>query len=162
MASGFWLNNRDKTIWYTCNPCPVFKRKNVMSELTAGDRITLGRMVVNVLDDWGIKASDQLNMLALPEGTSTHMLKRYVNGTPLPDKPEIMLRVEHLLGIADALRTTFPRNSQVALIWLKQPCKRLRRRRPMDIILEGGLSGLITVRTHLDCSFAWRESERQD
>lgn len=87
-----------------------------MSELTAGDRITLGRMVVNVLDDWGIKASDQLNMLALPEGTSTHMLKRYVNGTPLPDKPEIMLRVEHLLGIADALRTTFPRRIRRLLL----------------------------------------------
>ena len=65
-------------------------------------------------------------------------------------------------GIADALRTTFPRNSNIGLMWLKQPCKRLRRRRPMDIIVEDGLSGLITVRTHLDCSFAWRESERTD
>jgi hypothetical protein len=35
-----------------------------MSELTAGDRITLGCMVVNILDD-----------------------------TPLPDEPEIMQRV---------------------------------------------------------------------
>jgi hypothetical protein len=32
----------------------------------------------------------------------------------------------------------------------------------MDIMIEDGLSGLITVRTHLDCSFAWRESERKD
>jgi hypothetical protein len=47
-------------------------------------------------------------------------------------------------------------------LWLKQPCKRLRRRRPAEIMIEDGLSGLITVRTHLDCSFAWRESERQD
>ena len=119
-------------------------------------------MVVNMLDEWGIKASDQVNILALPDGTPTRMLRRYHDDTPLPDDPAVMQRVEHLLGIADALRTTFPRNANIGLLWLKQPCKRLRRRRPMDIMIEDGLSGLITVRTHLDCSFAWRESERKD
>jgi uncharacterized protein (DUF2384 family) len=133
-----------------------------MSELTQEDRTNLGRMVVNMLDEWDVKASDQVNMLALPDGTPTRMLRRYHEDTPLPDDPAVMQRVEHLLGIADALRTTFPRNSKIGLMWLKQPCKRLRRRRPMDILLEDGLSGLITVRTHLDCSFAWRESERKD
>jgi hypothetical protein len=133
-----------------------------MSELTPEDRTNLGRMVVNMLDEWNIKASDQVNILALPDGTPTRMLRRYHEDTPLPDDPEVMKRVEHLLGIADALRTTFPRNSRIGVLWLKQPCKRLRRRRPMDIILEDGISGLITVRTHLDCSFAWRESERGD
>ncbi len=133
-----------------------------MSALTLEDRTELARMVVNLLDDWGIEAADQLNLLALPEGTRTRMLRRYQEDTPLPDDPAVMKRVEHLMGIADALRTTFPRNASIGLLWLKQPCKRLRRRRPMDIMVEDGLSGLITVRTHLDCSFAWRESERKD
>ena len=133
-----------------------------MSALTPEDRTELARMVVNLLDDWGIGAADQVNLLALPEGTRTRMLRRYQEDTPLPDDPAVMKRVEHLMGIADALRTTFPRNASIGLLWLKQPCKRLRRRRPMDIMVEDGLSGLITVRTHLDCSFAWRESERKD
>jgi hypothetical protein len=133
-----------------------------MSTFTSEERIHLGRMVVNMLDEWGIKASDQVNMLALPEGTPSRMLRRYHEDTPLPDDPAVMQRVEHLLGIADALRTTFPRNSNIGLMWLKQPCRRLRRRRPMDIMIEDGLNGLITVRTHLDCSFAWRESERKE
>ena len=133
-----------------------------MSQLTHDDRVELGRMVVNMLDDWGIKASDQVNLLALPAGTPTRMLRRYHEDTPLPDDPNVLKCVEHLLGIADALRTTFPRNASIGLLWLKQPCKRLRRRRPIDIMVEDGLSGLITVRTHLDCSFAWRESERKD
>ncbi len=133
-----------------------------MSTLTSEDRNTLGRVIVNLLDEWGIGAADQLAMLALPDGTPKRMLRRYQEDTPLPDDPEVMKRVEHLLGIADALRTTFPRNANIGLLWLKQPCKRLRRRRPMDIMIEDGLSGLITVRTHLDCSFAWRESERKD
>lgn len=154
--------NQNETLWHTYDTCFLCDNLNVMPRLTADDRITLGRMVVNILDDWEIKASDQVMLLALPESISARKLKRYVEETPLPDDPEVMKRVEHLIGIADALRTTFPRNSQVGLIWLRQPCKRLRKRRPMDIMLEGGLSGLITVRTHLDCSFAWRESERKD
>jgi hypothetical protein len=133
-----------------------------MSALTQEDRSQLARLVVNLLDEWGIKASDQLNILALPDGTPTRMLRRYQDDTPLPDDPEVLKRVEHLMGIADALRTTFPRNANIGLLWMKQPCKRLRSRRPMEIILEDGLSGLITVRTHLDCSFAWRESVRTD
>lgn len=133
-----------------------------MSVLTQEDRTQLGRMVVNLLDDWGIRATDQISILGLPEDTRTRVLRRFQDDTPLPDDPVVMKHVEHLLGIAEALRTTFPRNASIGLIWLKQPCKRLRSRRPMDILVEDGLSGLITVRTHLDCSFAWRESERKD
>jgi hypothetical protein len=133
-----------------------------MTSLNEHERLELGRLVINVLDEWEIPSSEQVSMLALPGKVSGRHLRRYQDDTPLPDDPDVMKRVEHLLGIADALRTTFPRNHKIGLLWLKQPCRRLRRRRPMDIMLEDGLSGLITVRTHLDCSFAWRESERTD
>jgi len=133
-----------------------------MNHLTEQDRLDLGRLVINTLDEWGISSADQVAMLALPGKVSGRSLRRFQDDTPLPDDPDVLKRVEHLLGIADALRTTFPRNDRIAVIWLSQPCKRLRRRRPVDIMLEDGLSGMITVRTHLDCSFAWRESERTD
>ena len=133
-----------------------------MNQLTEQDRLDLGRLVINTLDEWGISSADQVVMLALPGKVSGRSLRRFQDNTPLPDDPEVLKRVEHLLGIADALRTTFPRNDRIAVIWLTQPCRRLRRRRPVDIMLEDGLSGLISVRTHLDCSFAWRESERKD
>jgi uncharacterized protein (DUF2384 family) len=133
-----------------------------MNSLTEQDRLDLGRLVLNVMEDWGISAADQLAMLALPGKVSARSLRRFQDDTPLPNDPDVLKRVEHLLGIADALRTTFPRNNRIALHWLQQPCRRLRRRRPLDIMLEDGLSGLITVRTHLDCSFAWSESERHD
>lgn len=133
-----------------------------MKQLTEQDRLDLGRLVINTLEEWGISASDQVDMLALAGKVSGRHLRRYQDDTPLPDDPDVLKRVEHLLGIADALRTTFPRNDRIAVIWLNQPCRRLRRRRPVDIMREDGLSGLIAVRTHLDCSFAWRESERVD
>jgi hypothetical protein len=133
-----------------------------MATLTSEDRIKLGRMVINILDEWDVRGSDQVTILALPEGMPARKLQRYLDDTPLPDDPAVLKRVEHLIGIADALRTTFPRNANNGLLWLKQPCKRLRKRRPIEIMVEDGLNGLITVRTHLDCSFAWRESERKD
>ena len=133
-----------------------------MNHLTEQDRLELGRLVINTLDEWGITPTEQVTILALPGKVTGRSLRRYQDDTPLPDDPDVMKRVEHLLGIADALRTTFPRNNQIGLLWLKQPCKRLRKRRPVDILLEDGISGLITVRTHLDCSFAWRETERKD
>ena len=142
--------------------CPGATGKYKMATLTSLDRIELGRMVINVLDGWGVGGADQVTMLAFPEGTPARKLQRYLDDTPLPDDPVILKRVEHLLGIADALRTTFPLNANIGLLWLKQPCKRLRKRRPIEIMVEDGLNGLITVRTHLDCSFAWRESERKD
>ena len=84
-----------------------------MAELTQEDRVALARIVTNMLDEWGIKASDQVNILALPEGTPTRMLRRYQDDTPLPDDPDVLKQVEHLMGIADALRTTFPRNASL-------------------------------------------------
>ena len=76
-----------------------------MAMLSADERLELGRMAINTLDEWGLKASDQANVLALPKGTPTRMLRRYVDDTPLPDDPDVLKHVEHLLGIADALRT---------------------------------------------------------
>jgi uncharacterized protein (DUF2384 family) len=131
-----------------------------MSEISHEERVMLSRAIVNILDEWGMSAADQLTVLSLPEGTPTRVLRRYREDTPLPDDPEVMKRVGHIVGIADALRTTFPLNSNIGVMWLKQPCRRLRGRRPIDIMIEDGLSGLIKVRTHLDCAFAWRQSER--
>jgi hypothetical protein len=64
-----------------------------MLALTSEDRSHLGRMVVTMLDEWGIKASDQMSILALPEGTPTRMLRRYHEDTPLPDESAVMQRV---------------------------------------------------------------------
>ena len=108
-----------------CSVCkPIsYGKSRIMSELTRQDRAALARIVTNMLDEWGIKASDQVSLLALPDGTPTRMLRRYQDDTPLPDDPDVLKRVEHLMGIADALRTTFPRNNQIGLLWLKQPCR---------------------------------------
>ncbi|RRQ21359.1 antitoxin Xre/MbcA/ParS toxin-binding domain-containing protein [Thiohalobacter thiocyanaticus] len=128
-------------------------------DLTNEERIALTRAVINLLDNWGAQNSDQVRILCLPDGTPSRKINRYRDmGEPLPDEPRVNKSVEHILGIADALRTTFPSNPQMAPLWMQRRNKHLRRRTPMSCMIEDGLSGMVRVRTHLDCTFAWDTS----
>ncbi len=119
-------------------------------------RIQLAQAILWMLDDWGLDGEQIIELLQLPENTRTRHLQRYRMGRePLPDTPETNKRVEHLVGIADALRTTFPRNDQMRTLWLHSPHRRFNKRPPLQVIVEEGLEGLIAVRAELDCVFQW-------
>ncbi len=125
---------------------------------TQEDRICLTRAVIGLLESWGVGPQEAIMILALPEETTVRGMHRYRMDTPFPDSPDVMERVEHLIGIADALRTTFPRNPQMGPLWMHRRNRHFRRRTPVDLMIEDGLNGVIAVRTHLDCSFAWAAS----
>lgn len=130
-----------------------------MRDMNLEDQIAATRVIINILDTWGARDSDQVAILGLPDGTPSRMVRRYRKDTPLPEDAAVMERVEHLVGIAEALRTTFPRNAQMGPQWMNEPHRRFNQRTPMETIVEDGLGGLIAVRAHLDCAFAWRKSE---
>lgn len=125
------------------------------------DRLALTKLIMSLLDQWGVPAADQIAVLALPSETRTRHLKRYCEDTPLPDDPRVMERVEHLVGIAEALRTTYPRNVHMATRWLNRPHRRFQQRTPLAVMVEGGLDGLRAVRADLDCTYAWSRSEEK-
>ena len=122
------------------------------------DRAALARSIMSILDKWGLSASEQVRLLNLPDKTPTRMLRRYRDDTPLPDTKEVNERVEHIVGIADALRTSYPHNPSMGLVWMKQKNKRFQRRAPVSVMVEDGLDGIVAVRSHLDCSFDWFNS----
>ena len=122
------------------------------------DRAVLARGIMSILDKWGLSASDQVSLLNLPDKTPTRMLRRYRDDTPLPDTREVNERVEHIIGIADALRTSYPHNPSMGLVWMKQKNKRFQRRAPVSVMVEDGLDGIVAVRSHLDCAFDWFNS----
>ena len=122
------------------------------------DRAALARGIMSILDKWGLCASDQASLLNLPDKTPTRMLRRYRDDTPLPDTKEVNERVEHIIGIADALRTSYPHNPSMGLVWMKQKNKRFQRRAPVSVMVEDGLDGIVAVRSHLDCAFDWFNS----
>jgi hypothetical protein len=129
-----------------------------MQGLTVEEKTELTKMIMNLLDSWEINGEGIMNILSLPRGTRVRALRRYRDDTPFPDDVNTDTRIEHLVGIAEALYTTFPRNAHMRAQWMNQPHKRFNGKSPVSIMIEDGLNGIINVRAQLDCTFAWRQS----
>jgi hypothetical protein len=122
------------------------------------DRIALTRAVMAMLDDWGLASTEIIQLLGLPSKTRLRQLEHFRHNKPFPDNEQIMMRIEHLVGIADALRTSYPRNARMGTIWLRRPHRRLSYRTPLATMIEGGVKGLRSVRAELDCAYSWERS----
>lgn len=129
-----------------------------MPELSLQDRLDLSRLIVNLLDGWGASPREQVALLALPEGTAPRALRRYQESTPLPDDPQTWERIEHYVGIAEALRTSYPHSASGARIWMNQPHRLFDGRTPLAAMLEDGIAGVLAVRAWLDCAWDWNQS----
>jgi hypothetical protein len=132
-----------------------------MYVLSHDDRAQLSQIILEILESWRVAPPDQIALLGLPEKTKPRALKRYREGTPLPDESEVWQRVQQLAGIADALRTSFPRNPQYGSIWMHRRNRRFGDRTPLDSMLEDGMSGITAVHMHLDCSYDWHMDDIQ-
>ena len=121
-------------------------------------RIMITQKVMASLDEWGLSSHQILALLDFPEGHRSRHLQQYRKDTPLPDIESINTRVVRLLGIIDALRTTYPRNVNMGPRWMNTPHRRMKDRTPVHTMLEDGESGVITVLSELDCAYAWELS----
>ena len=128
---------------------------NRMSEMNREDQVALTQAVMAILDNWGLSVNAQMTILNLPKGTPNRALRKYREHTPFPDNDEVMLRLEQIVGIADALRTSYPHNPPMGTLWLQQANSRFDNRAPLSIMIEKGLEGLVVVHMHLDCSYDW-------
>lgn len=126
-----------------------------MSQLTHEEKAELAATLISMLDSWGIGNAEKVVLLDLPQGTKPRAIIQYQQGMPLPDTEEVQVRVEHLIGIADALRLAYPLSAQGPSLWLNRPNKRFKDRTPLDTMLEDGLAGITAVRIHVDCSYDW-------
>lgn len=131
-----------------------------MDQMSSDERIALTQGIMTMLDDWGLASVEIINLLGLPPKTRLRQLERYRRNTPFPDSQQTMLRIEHLVGIADALRTTYPRNARMGQIWLRRPHRRLSNQTPLATMIQKGINGLRSVRAELDCAYSWERSAR--
>ncbi|MGD8514032.1 MAG: hypothetical protein PVF52_00355 [Granulosicoccaceae bacterium] len=119
-------------------------------------RLDLTPLIIQMLDDWGVSDADKIDMLALPDSTRTRAIRGMREGVkPLPEGGAIDERIEHLLGIADALHTSNPLNEQAGAMWMRRRNNRFQDRPPVHAMLEDGLNGIMAVRGHLDCAWDW-------
>jgi uncharacterized protein (DUF2384 family) len=129
-------------------------------EISYEDKGLIAGMIIQLLDNWSIDSANQITFLSLPEKTPLRAIRKYRQNTPFPESEELNEKIKHLIGIADALRTTFPRNAEMGSQWMNKPHRRFDGRTPINLMLEEGVKGFVTVRSQLDCAFAWEDSER--
>jgi hypothetical protein len=132
-----------------------------MPEFSHDEQLSLTRLVLNVLDSWGVGNADKIVLLALPADTKPRNLQRYQDDTPLPFDSDIYERVEHLVGISESLHLANPRSEQAGVMWLKRPNRRFHGRSPLTVMIADGLFGITQVRKQLDCSYDWYVDEQQ-
>lgn len=130
-------------------------------ELGYEERMEITRLIIALLDSWELEDSAQVFLLGLPKGTRSRVIRGFRRETPLPADSIVQERVEHLAGIADALRTSYPMNPAAGAQWMKKPHRRFANRSPLTTMLEDGLDGILAVRTHLDCSYDWHMDNRR-
>ena len=126
-----------------------------MQNLTLEQKIEFTRRVIDMLDDWGLDDSQQVQILGLPEDTRSRQIRKFRNETPFPEDANLMERIEHLVGIADALRTSYPTNAAGGSMWMNRRNSRFQDRTPLAAMLEDGMRSIVAIRIHLDCSYDW-------
>lgn len=127
-----------------------------MQTMNREDRLELTLAIMHLLANWGLTDREQVSVLGMPEGTRPRALRRYREDTPLPEDARVEEHLGHLVAIAEALRTTYPLNPSMAALWMRQPQRRFNDRTPAAVMSEDGLSGLVAIRVHLDCTYQWQ------
>jgi hypothetical protein len=126
-----------------------------MTDLNLDERLALTRRTMDLLEGWGLGARDITAILQLPDSVKARNVGRFREEEPFPDEPQVNRRMAYLMRIEEALHTYFPRNPEMRNLWVKRGNKQFGRRAPIAVMVEDGESGLISVLSHLDCTFAW-------
>jgi len=110
----------------------------------------LGRLVVALVDKWGLADSEQLEILAL-DGKSTRMLRMLREGErPLPYSPEVLLRTQYLLSIHKGLQLLFPEDVEARFGWVRMSNELFDGETPLEIMLREGIDGVAKVARYVE------------
>lgn len=129
-------------------------------QLSVQQQSDLTRAVMRYLDTWQLSPEQVIRLLNLPESVRTRHLSHFRSGIKaFPDNKDTWVCVDHIIGICDALRTTFPFSDDMRTSWIRKPHRRFKQQTPLAVMLNEGVSGLLKVRIDIDCAFGWKISE---
>lgn len=127
-----------------------------MQQFSPEEMSALTQAVIHHMDEWKISGEEMIAVLGLGADVRPRHLQQYRQGDKVfPQTSEMMDRIDHIVGIADALRTTFPFSSQMRVMWLRKPHRRFQRRDPLAVMLDEGADGLMKVRIEVDCAYGY-------
>jgi hypothetical protein len=123
---------------------------------TLDERLAITKGVMNMFESWGLRSEEIMALLDLQGKARQFTQYRY--NKPFPDSPEIMRRVDYLVRIDDAIRTTYPTNPSMSKRWLRQRNHKFNKHTPLSMMIGEGEQGMVYVLSRLDCTFAWDQS----
>ena len=131
------------------------------SDYSAEELRFLTQGVMTYLDSWELSAENILTILGLQGLIKARQLQSFRSGDLVfPETPEILIRVDHIIGIADGLRTTYPMSDQMRQVWLTKPHRRFQRMTPLSVMLQDDSpNGLLKIRMEVDCNYAYAISD---
>lgn len=151
-------------VWEFILTCLVNQMFNLskLQALSSEQKIEFTKSIMAMLDNWGVSHENKILLLDLPPEIRARAVRRFYIDKPLPETGEVLQRLDHLLGIADAIRTSFPLNGQMAAFWLNKKNNRFDDMTPLDFMLQGGTENVIAIRAHLDCAWDWKQDETEE
>lgn len=135
-----------------------------MSENTPQEQAILRTQeVMHILEGWGINADAQIAVLGCHGQIKPRELGKFQKGMKiLPESEDINARVEHILGIAQALHTSYPSRPEAGFAWMGQRNGKLRGRTPIQCILQDGRRGMTKIRMTVDCAWGWQQDDEHN
>lgn len=110
----------------------------------------LCRTLLDILAGWELTPEEQRRLLGLPPMSAREWRRLTAGHASLPEDPDTLLRIHHLLSIYRALRSLFPHSSQSADLYVTTPLPALGGRSPLDIMLDDDQRGMKNLLQHLE------------
>ncbi|MEW8222323.1 MAG: MbcA/ParS/Xre antitoxin family protein [Candidatus Thiodiazotropha taylori] len=126
------------------------------STVSMDDRLAMTRGVMSLFDNWGLQSDEMMSLLDI--NGKARQMAQYRHNKAFPESPEMMKRIDYLVRINDALRTTYPTNPSMGKRWLRQRNHLFNQRSPLSMMMGDGEQGMVYVLSRLDCTFAWEQS----
>lgn len=130
---------------------------------TTQDIIDRDQRVLQILQNWGLAPDAQIALLGCQNELKPRDLTKIEKGTKtLPDNEKLAVRIEHIIGIAEALHTSYPSRPEAGVSWMRQRNGKLRGRTPVQCLLQDGVRGLVKVRVTVDCAWGWHQDDKHN
>jgi len=108
-----------------------------------------------VMENWGLADAEKLALLRLEEQIKPRHLYMYQRGSKSFELNNQFIEISKmLLGIDDALKTSYPANQNYGQIWLKRAQRKFKGRTPLELMLRNN-TGMKRVWHFLDCTQSW-------
>ncbi|MFN3704280.1 MbcA/ParS/Xre antitoxin family protein [Thermomonas sp.] len=106
------------------------------------------RTFFRICEKWRVLPEQQVLILGCRDGTT---LDAWLRGDYAEVSDDVLIRISYVLGIYKALHTIFP-DERNADSWVTAPnsAPLLAGRSAIDLMVEGGVGGLASVRNYLE------------